>query len=256
GAKGDNGRVGLALLARRWSEALERICGRPGPGDFGDVLLAREAFERGDWEGCAAAWPRAYGEQAYLVQRYVEYGADESAAERCLERMRKGTQRFYLNAAQSQLFNELLVERVGRREWSVEGDVLEHEGRARRFDDVRDAAARIADGSATPLLPLFGRRDPVRASGAALAAEDAALERHGLDRRGFGRSGRVSLAGSRRPVRVALIDAHGAPGSDEHGAYFELNFELPPGAYATQVVGELCQDRLRVGPPDATTPID
>ncbi|MHC4379134.1 MAG: tRNA pseudouridine(13) synthase TruD, partial [Planctomycetota bacterium] len=38
GAKGDNGRVGLALLARRWSEALERICGRPGPGDFGDVL--------------------------------------------------------------------------------------------------------------------------------------------------------------------------------------------------------------------------
>lgn len=256
GAKGDNGRVGLALLAGRWSEALQRLCGRPGPEDFGDVLRAREAFERGDWEACAQAWPRTYGEPSFLVQRFAEYGADERAAQRCLERMRKGTQRFYLNAAQSQLFNELLVERVRRREWGLEGDVLEYEGRARRFADVRDAEARVADASATPLLPLFGRRDPVRSGGAALAAEDAALERHGLDRRGFGRSGRVSLSGSRRPVRVSLIDARSATGSDEHGAYCELGFELPPGAYATQVVGELCQDRLRVGPPDATTPIE
>lgn len=247
GARGDNGRVGLALLAGRWREALERLCGRPGPLDFGDVLRAREAFEAGDWQACAAAWPRAYGEQAFLVERFAEFGADDAAAERCLARMRKGTQRFYLNAAQSQLFNELLSERVQRRVWTIDGDVLEVEGRARRFDEVDRPTERVADGSATPLLPLFGRRDPVRAAGAARDAEDAALERHGLDRRGFGRSGRVSLAGSRRPVRVRLKNASCEAGSDEHGPFVELSFELPPGAYATQVIGELCQDRLVEG---------
>lgn len=251
GVRGDNGRVGLALLAGRWREALERLCGRPCPLDYGDVLRAREAFEAGDWQASAAAWPRAYSEQAFLVERFAEFGADDDAAERCLSRMRKGTQRFYLNAAQSQLFNELLAERVERRAWSVDGDVLEVEGRARTFGEVEHPAERVADGSATPLLPLFGRRDPVRATGLARDAEDAALGRHALDRRGFGRSGRVSLAGSRRPVRAMLKDASCVPGSDDHGSFVELSFELPPGTYATQVVGELCQDRLAEGPPDA-----
>ena len=204
----------------------------------------------------AAAWPRAYSEQAFLVERFAEFGADDDAAERCLSRMRKGTQRFYLNAAQSQLFNELLIERVQRREWTVDGDVLEYEGRARRFDEVEHPRERVAQGSATPLLPLFGRRDPVRAAGAARDAEDAALERHGLDRRGFGRSGRVSLAGSRRPARVLLKNANCSASADEHGAFVELTFELPPGAYATQVVGELCQDCLVKGPPDPTPPTE
>ncbi len=256
GARGDNGRVGLALLAGRWREALERLCGRPGSLDFGDVLLARQAFAAGDWETCARSWPRAYGEQAFLVRRFAELGADDRAAQGSLAAMRKGTQRFYLNAAQSQLFNELLTERVRRRQRWLSGDVLEVAGELRPFEAIADAELRVADGSATPALPLFGRRDPVRAVGEARDAEDAALARHELDRRGFGRSGRVSLAGSRRIVRVFVKGAACSSGEDAHGPFVQLDFELPPGAYATQVIGELCQDHLRLGPDDIAAPAE
>ena len=56
----------------------------------------------------------------------------------------------------------------------------------------------------------------------------------------------VRLDGARRPLRVPLTDPSIDEGEDERGHFLRLFFQLPPGAYATNVAREICKSSVGI----------
>lgn len=204
------------LLVRDWS-----------PSDA--ALDARLAAIR------ARGLPNYFGDQRFGHTDGNLLGANELFAGRArrVDRHRRG---LWLSAARSQLFNQVLAERVRRGDWDAPlvGDRLQLDGCHSHFaaDEVDDTIrARCAGMDLHPTGPLAGAGEPlVRAEVGALEArvlEDfpgwlAGLAAHGL------RQERRAL---RLPVRE--LDAV----RREDGV--ELRFALPAGSYATVVLREL-----------------
>ena len=153
---------------------------------------------------------------------------------RIRDRHRRG---LALSAARAHVFNRVLSSRVRAEVWNVPvaGDVMLLDGRRSVFalDRVDDEAlGRTARGEIHPTGPLWGRGLRMVASTAReledqVVAETAALCR-GLERE--------RLDQDRRPLRLSVRELDFRVGSDRS---VTLAFSLPPGAYATAVLGEL-----------------
>lgn len=149
-------------------------------------------------------------------------------------------QRAYaLSAARSELFNQVLAERVGFHTWNVllPGEAVVLDGRQSFFTATAiDAAleARCASLDLHPSAPLHGTGDsPAR--GAALELETRVLEQEPelaalLERQG--------LRTERRATRLVVRDLHWWLDGD----VLELRFELGRGSFATTVLAELVAD--------------
>jgi tRNA pseudouridine13 synthase len=158
------------------------------------------------------------------------------------ERKRRGKAllRFYVSAWQAWLFNRVLAARWESFDTLLEGDLafLHDRGAVFLVDDPARESERARRGELSPTGPLCGE-DDFAPSGTALAIERAALAAEGVP------DGRIlgppflRWKGARRPLRVPLQSVERAFGSDEHGPFLELAFELPPGSYATVLVREL-----------------
>lgn len=150
------------------------------------------------------------------------------------DRFRRG---LALSAARAHVFNRVLAARVAAGTWAapVSGDVMVLDGRGSVFGLERvdeETAARAARGEIHPTGPLWGRGARL-VTGAAREVEDRAVAEaaplcEGLERE--------RLSQDRRALRVNVgalecrIEPEGC---------MSLRFSLPPGAYATTVLGEL-----------------
>ena len=160
---------------------------------------------------------------------------------RIRDRHRRG---LALSAARAHVFNRVLSSRVCSGVWNVPvaGDVMMLDERRSVFalDRVDDEAlGRTARGEIHPTGPLWGRGMRMVAGTARefedrVVAETAALCR-GLERE--------RLDQDRRALRLPVRELDCRSGSD---GVVTLAFSLPPGAYATTVLGELFVfDRFR-----------
>jgi len=239
GLRGDTWVVGRALLKGDFAQAVAIIAGLPGSEDSGRVLEAREAFDDGRYGDAAAAWPRGFAEPA-AVCRAMARGASERDAVMGLDRRSLG---LYVSAFQSYLFNEVLASRIRSFGRILDGDIaFKHENGAVFL--VEDAAAeqgRADRFEISPTGPLFGRRARTP-TGEPGEIEAKLLEREGLDPSDFPKSGPLRCPGGRRPLRFRPGDSSIGRGEDEHGPCMELSFTLPPGAYATVLLREICGD--------------
>lgn len=172
-----------------------------------------------------------------------------------------------LSAARSHLFNRVLAARIAQDAWDrgLDGEVWMLDGSHSVFGPVpMDAAlaARVTGQDIHPTGPLWGD-GPLRSRGAVAALEHAALadaEAQALCE-GLQRAG---LRQERRALRVPLRslawqwcpEASGAGGraTDPMGtstapATLELQFDLPPGSYATTLLDQLgaCEDARGAG---------
>lgn len=156
--------------------------------------------------------------------------------------------RFLVSALQSWLFNEVLAARSESYDRLLTGDLALDHASGRVFPAKKSAeeAECVRRGELSPTGPLVGRalRSP-EADAGALEAAVLALHPRGLA--ALTRHGRWSWPGSRRPLRVPLRAVALSAGTDEHGPFTRLDFDLPPGSYASVLVTELAKDRLRVG---------
>src|SRR5690606_41143333 len=109
GRRGDTAAVGRALVRARWDDAVALIAGRPMAADTGEVRLARERFDAGDYDGAAPLWPPAYRHVARLCRAMARSRGD---ARRALHAIERRMLRFHVSAYQSWLFNEVLPRRV------------------------------------------------------------------------------------------------------------------------------------------------
>lgn len=157
-------------------------------------------------------------------------------------RVRREQRSLLLSAARSELFNRVLAARVNADCWDrpLDGEVWMLDGSRsvfgpEPFDDT--LAARLAAFDIHPSGPLWGRgelRSRAAAAAieqAALAGEDAAALRAGLEQAGLNQERRALRL---RPAGLGWrwIEA-------SEGPALELDFVLPAGAYATVVLAEL-----------------
>jgi tRNA pseudouridine13 synthase len=246
GTSGRNHVIGGAIV-RGDGEGVVRalLCPVPGLVDTRQIE-ARGCFEQGDFAGALRAMPRGQRAERLVLERLAR-GESMAKAWRGIPRPE---QSFFLSAWQSGIFNALVEARLrsGRLGELAEGDLaFKHDSRAvfAVYAGVIDDAAtreRLAKIEISPSGPMWGVK-MTRAKGAADAEEVAALEASAvtlamLEAYERGRGGGM-LEGERRPYRVAVRDIQVEGGIDEHGPYVRCAFDLPRGAFATEVMREV-----------------
>lgn len=178
--------------------------------------------------------PNYFGEQ-----RFGHGGAN---VERALgmfagRRVDRTTRSMLISAARSQIFNEVLAERVRRDTWdaAMEGEIWSLDGSRSWFgpESITDALRqRLASADIHPSGPMWGRGElPTQADARAL--EQSVADTHAALVEGLEKQG---LEQDRRPLRLIPAEMHWQ-WHDE--ATLVLSFQLRPGAYATVLVREL-----------------
>lgn len=244
GVRGDNAAVGRAVLRDNYDEAIALMLGRPGCRDSGDARRARELFDAGDLEASAAAWPRSLASQGRVCRALIRDNGDAEKAWRAVDHTLR---KLFVSAVQSEMFNQVLARRILGLDKLEPGDVAwKHKnGAAFLVEDAALEQPRCDAFEISPTGPLFGRKMKAP-TGSPAAAEAEVLQASGLSDSTMRVKDGTKLDGARRPLRVPLSDPAAETGSDHRGPYLQLSFALPPGAYATNVIREICKN-----PPEA-----
>ncbi len=242
GARGDNALIGIAVLRGDYDEAVRLILGRPSQMDNDKVKHARQLFDEGDYEGSLKAWPDKLRDQIRIAKAFVR---EDGHAKKTWKAVDHSLRKLYLSAVQSQLFNDVLAQRISSIDNLMVGDVAwKHKNGACFL--VRDPAIeqhRCDMFDISPSGPLFGKKMK-HSEGKASFIEKAVLNASKLDEPLLQSRGDSKLRGGRRPLRVPAEDLAWETGADDRGAFIQLTFKLPSGCYATCVTREICKTDL------------
>lgn len=181
--------------------------------------------------------PNYFGPQRFgrdggnLAQAEAMFASGEAPSDRRMRGM-------YLSAARSELFNQVLAERVRDGSWNrpLAGDLMLLAGTRSHFlvEELDDALReRAASGDVTPSGPLWGLGEP------GTRAEPRALEQRVIDAYASVAAGLEAsdLSQDRRALRLWPRDFRWEWTPEG----LSLNFWLPRGGYATAVVRELAK---------------
>jgi tRNA pseudouridine13 synthase len=185
-------------------------------------------------------FPNWFGEQRFGARDDSdEFGLRLLRGERT-RRVRKDSLRFALSAAQSRLFNQWAAARIrdGLSHRVLPGDVMQVATSGGPFvvQDVPTEQARFDDRETMLTGPIFGPKMK-RPDSEAAEREQLVLDDFDLTPESFERFRRLT-AGTRRPLLVFVDDLDATTTADG----LQLRFSLPPGAYATSLLREICKD--------------
>jgi tRNA pseudouridine13 synthase len=174
-------------------------------------------------------------------QRFGHEGRNVAQALAMFRGMKAGREQrsLYLSAARSYLFNQVLANRVDRKNWNraIAGDVFFFDRSHSRFHSEKaepDIIARTDAGELHPSGVLWGRGDAL-VSAEASAIEQSVIEEYGEIAEGLIRSG---AALDRRPLRVNVSELEWEFIGE---TVLELTFMLPAGSYATALLREMIE---------------
>ncbi len=238
--------LGRLLLMGEYQGLLDEMLGRPIEADPNNMRRARDAYDKRDYEEALANWPKhlRFDRQALDALRQ---GKDARQAVMAIYR----TQReFLVSAMQSAMFNSVLDRRLREDGLTqlVPGDLAwKHDSRS--VFDVNEETAekenapagRVPSLEVSPSGPLWGI-NMTRAKEEPGRVEAQILDVFGIRHEQLAGVGDVHAEGARRPMRIALKDPSVEGGSDEHGPYVRLAFEMPRGAFATIALREIMKD--------------
>ena len=236
GRRGDNDRLGAALVRGDDAAVLALLLGGPDPArDEPRVADARAAYDAGDLPRALGLWPG--GVERNVLARLVKTGKPAAAVGSVDERVR----RLWVSALQSRMFNEVVARRIDSLSRLMDGDfAYKHENGA--CFHVRDAAAeqpRCDRFEVSPTGPLVGYRTDLPEGGEPLRIEQEVIAASGLSPGDFRSPHLGKVRGARRPLRVQPADVELAAGVDEHGPHVTVAFTLPAGSFATVFLREL-----------------
>lgn len=239
GRRGDNGRLGAALVGGDADALLSVLLGGPDRDvDDPQTVQARTLFDRGDLEGSMKAWPRRSGMERRILARLIKTGRPPAAVRAIDEKLR----RLWVSALQSRLFNEVVARRVAADSIDrlTDGDLawLHRGGAAFRVEDAAAEQPRCAAFEISPTGPLVGYRMTLPA-GEPLRVEQEVFAEAGLKAEDFRGPVVGKVKGARRPLRVRPEDVELSAGADDHGNYITVAFTLPAGSFATVLLNEL-----------------
>jgi len=153
--------------------------------------------------------------------------------------------RFAISALQSAVFNDVLESRptgIGEVEF---GDIalIHASGGQFRVEDVAQARRRAEAFEISPTGPIFGSR-VIEPAGEVALREQAALESRGIRLDDLRAPRGIRLRGARRALRVRPNN----PRIRAFSGGFWLDFELPPGSYATVLIRTVLGREPALGP--------
>lgn len=244
GSRENNHLVGREIFCGRAAEAIGALLGPPAHG-MDPHAEAWALAAHGAFREAARRLPASF-----RVERAVlEALARGDSPGRAMSRIAPSDKGFLLSAFQSAVFNRVLDARIaaGLFGQAVAGDVLvrdggdEHHLLAADVEPGPEQRERLVRDGLVPSGPMWGVRMP-RAAGRIAVMELEALRAFGLspdDLQPAARAGIPMSGGTRRPlwVRLSAPDVEG--GFDEHGPYIRCAFDLPRGAFATEVMREI-----------------
>jgi tRNA pseudouridine13 synthase len=244
GARLNNHVLGKYYLTRRHKDLLDALLGPDG--EVADRNTeARRAYAEGRYADAFALTPHGQRSEREAL-RALSRGRRPAEAVNAVNDMQR---RFWITAFQSAIFNRVCARRIedGTFDQFLEGDIAARHCASGLFRvdratlDDPATETRRTDLEISPTGPLWGVA-MMEAQGAPgdmereeLAREDVPMESLAWAAKVFG----DHLAGSRRPLRVPIIDPRLESGVDEHGSFIRCAFELPPGAFATMVMREV-----------------
>jgi len=225
--------LGLALIKGQSVEFLAEFLGRPHPDETPRAQQARTAFDSGNWAEALSVWPPMLREERIVLDRLIK--TDD--AELALRALDKRLKRLFVSAYQSNLFNQLLANRLDSLNRVEAGDVayIHRNGACFVVEDETVEQPRADAFEISPAGPLFGVKY-LAARGKAGSAEVALLQAAGISLDDFDIPG-VYLKGGRRPYRIALSNI-----SLDWDDGLIVSFVLPPGGYATMVLREVMKN--------------
>jgi tRNA pseudouridine13 synthase len=237
GHRGNNHELGAALIRGDNMALLKLLLGSPDPNiDDSATLQARQLFEEHKNEEAMGCWPRRCGLERRILARLMKTHKPNAAVRAIDDKL----QRLWISALQSQLFNQVLAQRITQLDQLLDGDLAyKHEnGACFRVESAVTEQPRCDAFEISPTGPLLGYRMTLP-EGKPLETESAVFAAAGLEMSNFKVAGRHRIKGARRPLRVKPVDAELSAGVDEHGPYITVAFTLPAGSFATVLLGEL-----------------
>ena len=241
GRRGNNDLLGAALIRGDNMGLLKLLLGSPDPAlDDEASLLARAKFDEHKNEESMKAWPRRCGMERRVLARLMKTKKPGSAVRAIDEKLR----RLWVSSLQSQMFNNVLANRIETIDTLWEGDLAyKHEnGACFKVENVAQEQPRCAAFEISPTGPMLGYRMSMP-EGKPLEIEQAVFEHVGLTPGEFKKAGRERVKGARRPLRVKPENTELAGGVDEHGPYITAAFTLPSGSFATVLLRELMKSK-------------
>lgn len=244
GYRANNHLLGWALLQRDWQALLDELLGSRGSAFPDHQRERREQYDAGHYREAISAWGRRDRQERLALGQLAAGHSPERACRALGDRMLE----FWVNAAQSAIFNRLLDQRIenGLLDRLRAGDLAwKHDSRAVFRVESTDLntpeiVGRLQRLEVSPSGPLWGA-DMMRAEGDTAVEEQAALARFGLTPDDFDSS---RVRGARRAMRVPIFNPRAEGGFDDRGPYIEVAFALPRGAYATVVLREIMRNDL------------
>ena len=262
GRRGDNDRLGAALVRGDDAGLLALMLGRPdaagaGSGDPPRIAEARAAYDAGELARALDLWPG--GIERAVLARLVKSGQPAAAVRSVDEKVR----RLWVSALQSRLFNEVAAKRVDSLGQVLPGDLAyKHEnGACFRVEDAAAEQPRADAFEISPTGPLLGCRMTLP-GGEPLQVEEAVFAAAGLSPGDFRSPHLGKVRGARRPLRVRAEEVELAAGVDAFGPHVTVAFTRPAGSFATVFLRELMKSDERPrrdvdgaeAPPEMTRP--
>lgn len=218
GRRGDNDRLGFALLNSDYDEALKLL---------------------------------THGESNLDAQssRALRMFRESNSSERAIFSVDRKIRELWMSAAQSRVFDAVVAARIDSLGTLVKGDLafLHDRGACFVVDDPRVEQPRADRFEISPSGPIFGSR-MTNPKDDALQFEQSIFNQFNLP--SFGGTGDSPVmsapTGERRPLRVKPEDCVLSSGVDETGPYIAIAFTLPPGSFATTFMREVMKTDLAV----------
>lgn len=245
GRRGDNDRLGAALVRGDDQAVLKLLLGTPDPRvDDVQAHQARTHFDRQNYELAMKMMPRRNGMERRVLARFIKTENAHAGVRVVDERIR----RLWVSALQSRMFNEVVSRRIEGLDQLVDGDLAwKHDGGSVFHVEVPSVEqARCDTFDISPSGPLIGYR-MTEPTGSAAEIEQQAFAIEGMKPADFRRTGSLKVKGARRPLRVKPVDCRLEAGVDAHGPYITVAFTLPPGSFATILLRELMKSEVSEG---------
>ena len=233
GVRGNSAQAGLKLLSGDFAGAVNAILGAPDEVSDARWRSALQAYADGNAAVALGLFPPHCRTEKEIVRVLAKKPGEW---EKSLKSVHPKIIDLYLSAAQSQLFDLTVAARIDALDRIYAGDIACKHANGACFlvTDEPEAAARAAVFEISATGPMFGKKMLIP-QGAPALLEENILKDAGVERSIFNNSGRFSLDGERRPLRVQLKE----PAVAMQDNALLLEFSLPKGSYATTLLREI-----------------
>ncbi len=255
GMRRDNHLLGMALITGNSQDFVNRFLGDPDPSvDHGQVLRARQHFAKGELDAALSLWPGHLRDERRALSALAK---GKGNPRRALFAINIELKKLLVSALQSFLFNKVLDRRLPKLGVVLPGDFCTKHENGASFpigpnpeDAVREQPRADAH-EISPTGPLFGHRMSA-ADSVVKIMEDQVLQESGMTPAQFDPPADAPRPpvplppGGRRSLRFFAEGLAISTETDARGPHFLLRFTLPPGSYATVLLGEIMKSDVAI----------